>query len=112
MLVAIKDQSFPQVGTVLEIPPNATMDTSIGVQWMKQEKAAHKPKWSRFFQPSTSVGTITFHHILLYDFQLTNKGALKKKVSGIPTKRAHLECSCTCHKSIHYHCYENSESNH
>jgi len=49
MLVAIKGQSFPQVGTVLEIPPNATMDTSIGVQWMKQEKAAHKPKWSRFF---------------------------------------------------------------
>ena len=79
MLVAIKGQSFPQVGTVLEIPPNATMDTTIGVQWMKQEKAAHKPKWSRFFQPSTSVGIITFHHILLYDFQLTNKGALKKK---------------------------------
>ena len=49
MLVAVKGQSYLQVGTLLEVPLNATMETSISVQWMKQGKAAHKPKWSRFF---------------------------------------------------------------
>jgi hypothetical protein len=47
-----------------------------------QERAAHKPKWARFFKISTkkdAVGAVKISDILLYGFELTAKGALKKK---------------------------------
>ena len=79
MLIAIKGTSFPQLAKVTAIPPNPTLETTIDVQWLRQEKAAHKPWWSRFFIIATSCGTILINDIILYDFQLTSKGALKKK---------------------------------
>ena len=80
MMVATKDSnSFPKLGKVTNIPLNPTLESNIEVLWYQQEKASHKPRWLRFFLPSAASGTITIADILLYDFSLTNKGALKKK---------------------------------
>ena len=45
MLLAIKGTSFPQLA---KVTPNPTLETTIDVQWLRQEKAVHKPRWSRF----------------------------------------------------------------
>ncbi len=79
MLVATEGVAFPQVGKVQVIPPNSGAATPITVQWMEQERAPHKPKWLRYFKPTEVTGTISFEDILLYDFELTKCGALKKK---------------------------------
>lgn len=78
MLVATEGKTFVQIGTVQSIQPNPTEFSSIIVQWMQQQKAPHKSRWLRFFEPSTDVGIISFAEILLYDFQLTKNGGLKK----------------------------------
>ena len=77
MLVAINCNNFPKVGRVV-----ALSSQSISVQWLKQERTPTKPKWLRFFKESKGKeppGTITYDDIVLYDFQLTAHGALKKK---------------------------------
>ncbi len=75
MLVATAGlEEIPLIGTVLSIDPD-----SVKVQWMAQEKASHKPKWARGFKHHSSSGIITFNEILLYDFQLTQNGCIKKK---------------------------------
>ena len=79
MLVAVKGQSFPQIGKVTYIPDSPTLESSLQVQWLQQEKATHKPKWLRFFKSSSALGNILFSDIVLYDFDLTRHGALKKK---------------------------------
>ena len=79
MLIAIKGTSFSQLAKVTAISPNPTLETTIDVQWLHQEKAVHKPRGSRFFIIATSFGTILINDIILCDFQLTSKGALKKK---------------------------------
>ena len=84
MLIAVIEEgsSFPRIGTVTNIPPNATKETPFIVHWMLQERAPHKPKWLRFFTPSTrkdSSGPVSFSDVVLYDFLLTPKGGLKKK---------------------------------
>ena len=43
MLVAIAGDNFPRVGEVVVIPPNVSFNSFITVQWMVQERAAHKP---------------------------------------------------------------------
>ena len=79
MLIAVAKKAFPLIGVVIKIPLRPTEDSVIDVQWMEQEKAKHKSKWLRFFKQSSNVGIIKYSEILLYDFQLTDKGALKKK---------------------------------
>ncbi len=82
MLVATGEGAFPRIGTVEAIPPNPSLESPLTVHWMEQEKAQHKSKWLRFFHPSLkkdAVGTISYGDIVLYDFVLTKKGALKKK---------------------------------
>ena len=82
MLVAVSGQVFPKIGKVVHIPPNPGQDADITTHWLVQERAAHKPKWARFFKISTkkdAVGAIKISDILLYGFELTAKGALKKK---------------------------------
>ena len=81
MLVAIDDNSFPKVGKVAAIPPNHSLDSSISIQWLVQERAPHKPKWLRNFKIGARevLGETEMKNVLLYDFQLTNKGCLKKK---------------------------------
>ncbi len=84
MLVAVQEAAFVQIGTVQAIPPDPHNDTLVTVHWMEQERAPHKPKWLRYFKPApitkkNAVGTVTFADIMLYDFQLTKSGALKKK---------------------------------
>ncbi len=84
MLVAAQDASFVQVGTVQAIPPEPHSNTEVTVHWMEQERAPHKPKWLRYFKPvpvtkKTAIGTLRIADIILYDFQLTNNGALRKK---------------------------------
>ena len=84
MLIATttNSASFPKVGRVVSIPPNPSLTSDVTVHWMDQERAIHKPKWLRFFYPSkkkNAVGTISLQDILLYGFELTKKGGLKKK---------------------------------
>jgi predicted RNA-binding protein with PUA-like domain len=81
MLLAYKcdNSEIPNIAQVVNIPPNPTMDSAVGVVLYKQEKAPHKPRWLRFFTVSDKTATVSMCEILLYDFQLTNKGALRKK---------------------------------
>ena len=82
MLVAVQDMhaSFPRIGKVTALPTgNMCLDSPIQVAWFQQERAPHKPQWLRFFKQTTHISTILIQEILLYDFLLTQKGALKKK---------------------------------
>jgi len=85
MLIATASRSgsFPKVGKVVAIPSNVSSITSeVTVHWMEQEQAPHKPKWFRFFKLSSkknAISTTAMQDILLYDFELTKNGALKKK---------------------------------
>ena len=54
-------------------------DNPVEVQWCDLERASHKPKWLRFFIPGKTITSIRFSDILLYDFKLTPRGALRKK---------------------------------
>lgn len=69
---------------------NPSIESPIMVHWMEQ-KAQHKSKWLRFIHPSAkrdAMRTVTYRDILLYDFKLTRKGALKKK------SREYLQQEC------------------
>ena len=79
MMVAVRGDSFPRVGKVTSIPATPSLQASIGVQWYHQQRASHKPRWLRFFMPTPDVGNIKIEEIILYNFDLTKKGALKKK---------------------------------
>ena len=82
MLVAVQDvhASFPRIGKVTVLPTrNAGLDSPIQVMWFQQERASHKPQWLRFFKQTTHTGTVQMKEIILYDFLLTQKGALKKQ---------------------------------
>ena len=84
MLVAVQGSTFVQVGTVQAIPADPNSDIKVTVHWMEQERAPHKPKWLRYFKPSPitkndAIGTVSFANIILYDFELTNNGGLRKK---------------------------------
>ena len=68
MLVATIGTTIARIGTIKAIPPNPCYESQLTIHWMEQERAPHKPKWLRFFSPSTkkdSVSTITFKDILL-----------------------------------------------
>ncbi len=57
-------------------------DSEVTVHRMEQENAIHKPRWLRYFKLSkkkTAVSSIVLKEIVLYDFELTKNGALKKK---------------------------------
>ena len=80
MLVATDmGEHFPQIGTVQAIPPNPDATSKITIELMQQERAPLKPKWLRFFKMTSVIRTVSFKQIILYDFQLTKCGALKKK---------------------------------
>ena len=82
MLVAVLDQTFPCIGKVTDVSPNPHPDSDLQIHWMIQEKASHKPKWLRYFklsQRKDAMGTIKIKDVVLYGFDLTEKGALKKK---------------------------------
>ena len=82
MLVAVSGSQLPKVGKVYSITDaHPTIQSSIVVEWLVQEQARHKPRWLRPFKASKkeSFGTIKYSDLLLYDFQLTNSGCLKKQ---------------------------------
>lgn len=81
MMVAVETEgcSFPDVGRITAIKPAPGVDTPVEVQWFYQERATHKPRWLRFFLPGMTKTWIRYSDILLYDFELTKKGSLKKK---------------------------------
>ena len=74
-------EDFPLIGTVQAIPPNPDATSEIAIELMQQERPPHKPKWLRFFKPSSVIRTVAFinKQIILYDFELTKCGTLKKK---------------------------------
>ena len=55
------------------------LESTIEVEWFQQEKAAHTPRWLRYFVLYSTIGVVAISAIILYDFQLNNKGSLKKK---------------------------------
>ena len=79
MLIAIATDNFPKVGEVTAIPPNVSLDSSITVKWMVQERASHKPKWQRSFKVGGKHEETKLENVLLYGFQLTGSGCFKKK---------------------------------
>ena len=82
MLVAVAGAELPKVGQVHSIEDigHPTLETSLVVEFLVQEKAKHKPRWLRPFKTSDkdTFETIKYSDILLYDFKLTNGGCLKK----------------------------------
>lgn len=80
MLVAYSSHNdIPNIARVINTPSNPTMDSVIDVVLFKQEKAPHKPRWLRYFTSADRTATVLFSEIILYDFELTSKGALRKK---------------------------------
>ena len=79
MMVAAKGVGFPRVGKVTSIPEDRTLHSSVQVQWYHQQRAPHKPRWLRYFSPSNVSGELKIDEIVLYDFNLTKMGSLKKK---------------------------------
>ncbi len=56
------------------------MDSEVTVHWMEQENTVHKLRWLRCFKLTKNkndVSSIVLKEILLYDFELTKKEALK-----------------------------------
>ena len=78
-MIAAKGDNFPRVGRVTEIPSNPNYQSEVEVDWYRQERAPHKPRWLRYFQSTNVIGKLPIEDIILYDFQLTNNGAFKKK---------------------------------
>ena len=78
-MVAAEGANFPRIGRVAAVSANPTLQSSVEVEWYCQERAPHKPRWLRYFRPSTDSGQLQIDEIILYDFELTKKGALKKK---------------------------------
>ena len=68
-----------KIAEVKCISPNPNINSFIECCLMKQERAPHKPKWIRTFSKTEKMHTVKYIDILLYDFQLTRNGALKKK---------------------------------
>ena len=94
--MAINCNNFPQIGKVIALPSNANLESVLSVEWLQQERNTTKPKWLRFFKKSKGkqpLGTITYSQILLYDFELTSSGALKKK-SRVPVKCLEINNIC------------------
>ena len=81
MLIAIAESDIARVGKVLAIPSNISLDSNITIQWMVQERAPHKPKGQRIFKFGAKdvFGETELKNVLLFDFELTNNGCLKKK---------------------------------
>ena len=82
MLVATTGNDLPKVGKVQEIPSDPQLNSEIAIHWMTQEKAPHKPKWLRYFKLASgknASGKAQVQDIVLYGFDLTNRGALKKR---------------------------------
>lgn len=79
MLVAVQEGSFPKIGRVVSILANPSLESSVIVKWLSQERAPHKPKWLRYFKETNEEGAITVSTIVIYDFDLTRMGAMKKK---------------------------------
>ena len=76
MLIAIAGKLLPRLAVVKAVPDSPNLMSEVNVVWMQQ---AHKSKWHRYFRPSSITGKIAYREILLYDFELTERGALKKK---------------------------------
>lgn len=68
----------PFIAVLMNLPPNIKDDTELVIQWMNQERAPHKSRWLRYFKSSVHTGSVFLDDIILYDFELTKKGALKK----------------------------------
>ena len=81
MMLAFRSMTnqVPDIGKVCCIASNPNINSQIEVKLFKQERAPHKPKWLRYFFPTDKKCTLLFSDVLLYDFELTRKGSLKKK---------------------------------
>ena len=58
MMVAVSgpdSSTLPKVGKVHSFidTQHPTLESSLNVQWLVQEKAKHKPRWLRPFKPSS-----------------------------------------------------------
>ena len=83
MLVAVSSRKSPNEGlpfiaVVKELPGSVTDECEIMVEWMKREAAPHKSKWLRYLENSGRTDFIPITDIILYDFELTKNGGLKK----------------------------------
>ena len=92
MLIATTGGDLPKIGKVQAIPSDPKLHSIISVHWMVQERAPHKPKWQRYFRPksgATALGNVAIQDIILYGFDLTKNGALKKQ------SREYLQKACS-----------------
>ena len=82
MLIADAENNLPQFGKVIiGIPPNVSLKSKVTIKLMIRERASHKPVWICVFKFESReiVGETEVKSILLYIFNLTNKGCLNRK---------------------------------
>ena len=92
MMVAITATSeIPMIAEVSSIEPNPTLESRITVTLFEQESNKHKPKWLRYFKKTAEHAESQISDIILYDFELTRMGALRKSTRDFLMEPAHQE---------------------
>ena len=72
--------SVPQIGTVVRIPDADTPEVEIA--WMEHERSSKKATWLRSFRQSKRPHTtISLDNILLYNFELNQRGQTLRKTT-------------------------------
>lgn len=89
MYIAAQEGTLPKLGRVVSLPSERSLHSLVEVQWLVQEKAPHKPRWMRYFKETDKIGSLPLSDVVLYDFELTKNGALKKK------SREYLQSLCS-----------------
>ena len=73
---------MPQLATVIKLPKEKNLEGEVKIHWLEMKAGQKTARWFHFFQPSykkNNTAVIQYKNILLYDIELTKKGALKKE---------------------------------
>ena len=90
MLVALQSKTeIPRIGIVSCIPPNPTLASQVSIKVYEQEKSSHKPKWLRNFNLTDKECSERISDFILYDFQLTKNGTIRKATREFIKKHLH-----------------------
>ena len=50
----------PYLATVVELPSNLTLLSTIIISWLNPERASHKSRWLKYFKPSSQLNHYSF----------------------------------------------------
>jgi len=74
--------TVPQIATVVKIPDDLTETPEVEIAWMDHERSSKKATWLRSFRESNLPhSTISLDNILLYNFELNQRGQTLRKTT-------------------------------